>query len=935
MAKPKQRGVWGLDIGQCALKALRLEDIDGQLTATAFDYVEHPKILSQPDADPEQLTREALETFLSRNKLDGDLVAISVPGQSGLARFVKLPPVEEKKIPEIVRFEAKQQIPFPLDEVIWDFQKIGSGAVAEGFSMETEIGLFAMKRDMINRALQQFKDLNIEVHIVQMAPLALCNYVSYDLLKKGAGETGEGAEEPAEEDEEDTYKKRCIVALDLGTDSSNLVITDAERIIWQRPIPQGGNHFTRALTKDLKLTFAKAEHIKRNATKSQDLKKILSSLKPVLTDFVGEVQRSLGYFTNTHRDAKVMYMVGLGNGFRLPGLQKFLTEKLQLEVRKLQKLERLEGEESVLTAPAFTQNVLSFAVAYGLALQGLKKARLQTNLLPPEIQFERMVRAKKPWAVTAAACLLVGAGALAVGYGLQYRAVASPAIQQAETQAGTVVSQASNMTSQYNTKLAEVQKNEAAVTSIVAGQKERTDWLLLTQYVDNCLPVPAKRLQGVFQGFATGGQKGNITNLLGKEQTFPLGPGTLLFVQPAQGALQPVAANQLKPGTSIVAVFQSDATVLPYWTPAAQQAYLNYYARLTGDTTGDPTGMDSLTQINLENMDARWADNLRTYFDTLTAAAKNLGGDLTSLGMIKEDRDNPPEGAGWVIELRGYTYNKASRQFLVDTLLKNLQIKANPNKLLRSSGSAAVGPTTGGGPPGTPPAPPGSSAAGGGSPPTTPAAAGAGTAPADTDSLDPYDRVIRNKISHGVLYQYWVDNNPDPGFQFKLIGGSPLAGLVAGGGAAGAGAGGSGGPSPGGSGGPSGASGAAGAGAAWVPLTSGAQGAAAGAGGMSRPASGGSGGGGTLPNPFATRPGGSAGAAPGSSGGASSGTAGTGPPVVVVPRTEFIILFVWKEPTPSDERLAATAAAAGASAAAGGGGLPNPFAGRTGASGNP
>src|SRR5215471_17186558 len=203
-----ESGVWGIDLGQCALKALRLEMIDGQLTATAFDYVEHPKILSQPDADPDQLIREALEKFLSRNTLRGDQVAISVPGQSGLARFVKLPPVEEKKIADIVRFEAKQQIPFPLEEVVWDFQKINEGAVTDGFAMETEIGLFAMKRDMVNRALQHFKDVNVEVHIVQKAPLCLCNYVAYDLL-------GVGAESPAPEA---TGKKQCVVALDIGAD---------------------------------------------------------------------------------------------------------------------------------------------------------------------------------------------------------------------------------------------------------------------------------------------------------------------------------------------------------------------------------------------------------------------------------------------------------------------------------------------------------------------------------------------------------------------------------------------------------------------------------------------------------------------------------------------------------------------------------------------
>src|SRR5262249_18512917 len=154
---------------------------------------------------------EALEKFLSRNSLAGDLVAISIPGQSGLARFVKLPPVEEKKITDIVRFEAKQQIPFNLDEVVWDYQKIGSGVVTDGFAMETEIGLFAIKRDTVNRYLQHFKDVNVEVHVVQMTPLALCNFVAYDLLQTGE----EGSEE-----------KGCVVALDIGADNSNLVITD-------------------------------------------------------------------------------------------------------------------------------------------------------------------------------------------------------------------------------------------------------------------------------------------------------------------------------------------------------------------------------------------------------------------------------------------------------------------------------------------------------------------------------------------------------------------------------------------------------------------------------------------------------------------------------------------------------------------------------------
>src|SRR5947209_15218889 len=206
MAKPF--GVWGIDIGQCALKALRLEMIDGQPTATAFDYIEHPKILSQPDADPDALTREALEKFLSRNPLGKDQVAIGVAGQSGLARFVKLPPVEEKKIGDIVKFEAKQQIPFPLDEVVWDYQKVAGGEVTDGFAMETEIGLFAMKRDIIARYLGYFSSSKIDVNIVQMSPLALVNYATYEVLKQGG--TTPIPEETDANDDTPRGKKRCV-----------------------------------------------------------------------------------------------------------------------------------------------------------------------------------------------------------------------------------------------------------------------------------------------------------------------------------------------------------------------------------------------------------------------------------------------------------------------------------------------------------------------------------------------------------------------------------------------------------------------------------------------------------------------------------------------------------------------------------------------------
>ena len=409
----KIQAVWALDIGQAALKALKLTpgETPDQVVAEAFDFIEYPKILSQPDADPEQLVREALETFLERNDLKGCKVAIAVPGQAGLVKFIKLPPVEKKRIPDIVKFEARQQIPFALEEVVWAYQQIGDDDEEGGdedFTM-AEVGLFAMKRDQINRAILPFRAAGIEVDIVQMGPIALYNFITFDKLK-GSG------------------SKDSVVLLDIGADNTDLIITDGTRI-WQRNVPIGGNHFTRALTKELKLTFAKAEHLKRNATKAPDPRSIFTAMRGVFNDFASEVNRSIGFYSSVNRQAKIARVIGLGNGFKLPGLQKFLQQNLSHEVEKLEGFARMVGDE-VVGQPVFQDNLASFAVAYGLATQGLNRSGLRTNLLPPEIEQVRLIRAKKPWALAASALLMLGFSSLYLG---EYRVLAKVITPQFKT----------------------------------------------------------------------------------------------------------------------------------------------------------------------------------------------------------------------------------------------------------------------------------------------------------------------------------------------------------------------------------------------------------------------------------------------------------------------------------------------------------------------
>src|SRR5688572_11177605 len=373
----KSNAVWGIDIGQCALKALRCRPHDKEekrMVIEAFDYIEYPKILTQPEANREELIREALAQFVSRNDVAGDSVAIAVPGQSGLARFIKLPPVERKKIPDIVKYEARQQIPFALEDVVWDYQPL-VGSEDEGYALETEVGLFAMKRDQVARALKPLEDAGIGVDIIQLAPLAIYNFICFDRLDL------DGKYDPAS-------PPPSTVIISLGTDTTDLVITNGYRV-WQRSIPIGGNHFTKALTKELKLTFAKAEHLKRNAMKAENPKAVFQAMRPVFSDLVAEIQRSIGFFTSNNRNAKLGSIVALGNPMKLPGLQRFLSQNLDQEVQLIDQFNGLVGGTAT-ASPQYKENQLTFGVAYGLCVQALDAGQLRTNLLPEEIVTTRL-----------------------------------------------------------------------------------------------------------------------------------------------------------------------------------------------------------------------------------------------------------------------------------------------------------------------------------------------------------------------------------------------------------------------------------------------------------------------------------------------------------------------------------------------------------------
>ncbi|HMO26320.1 MAG TPA: type IV pilus assembly protein PilM, partial [Tepidisphaeraceae bacterium] len=403
MASP--RFAWGIDIGNRALKAVRLVREGDTVRVDDFEFIEHDTVLSQAGDNRESLIQTALATFVQRHQIKGGVFAVGVSGQSSFARFIKLPPVEPKKIPEIVRFEAIQQIPFPLDDVEWSYQLF-----EQPDSPEVEVGIFAMRRELVNHHLKYFTDVDLNVQLVQTSPLAVYNAIQHDgRLAKGTA-----------------------MIIDVGAENTDLIIAD-DRSIWLRSIPIGGNNFTETLVKAFKLPFTKAEELKRDAATSKYAKQIFQAMRPVFADLVSELQRSIGFYASVHRESRIRKIIALGGTFRLPGLQKYLQQNLQLDLDRVDSF-AAGAPSDPKTAASFQENLLSAVGAYGLALQAMDQTVVTSSLLPAAIKKEKVWKEKTKWFALAAGLMVAGAAVPAARLMIDKMAFDQNASLRSETQ---------------------------------------------------------------------------------------------------------------------------------------------------------------------------------------------------------------------------------------------------------------------------------------------------------------------------------------------------------------------------------------------------------------------------------------------------------------------------------------------------------------------
>lgn len=223
-----------VDFGAANLKLAEFEpNEEGGLRLTQYAF----KTLGRDgmqESTREAAMLKALQDLLAEQPFDSKNINVCAPGFHVFSKFVKLPPVDTSKVTQIIQYEAQQNVPFPLEEVVWDYQILGAAPTGE-----LEVLLVAIKSDIVEGLFRTAETAGLKLSLVDVSPAALCNAFRYNY-----GDL-EG----------------CNMLLDIGAKTSTLLFFDKGNV-YTRGINIGASSITQDFSKESKLSFEEAEVLK-------------------------------------------------------------------------------------------------------------------------------------------------------------------------------------------------------------------------------------------------------------------------------------------------------------------------------------------------------------------------------------------------------------------------------------------------------------------------------------------------------------------------------------------------------------------------------------------------------------------------------------------------------------------------------------------------
>ncbi|MBR4652773.1 MAG: type IV pilus assembly protein PilM [Kiritimatiellae bacterium] len=318
-------------------------------------------------------------------------LVVSLNGQSVFPRFAKFPAVAPEKLEELVRYEVEQNVPFPIDEIVCDHQFTGTTPEGEKAAM-----IVAAKLDQVRAVTDAVASAGLSPQIVDVSPMAIYNAFRWS----NPGATG------------------CSVILDIGSRTTSLILVEAEKI-YTRSIPTAGNTITKDIAQTFGCSLEEAEQLKLErgyvslggVTEDEDeiTDRVSKVIRTVLTRLHAEISRSINFYRSQQGGNAPSRLFLTGGTVRLPQLDDFFRETLQVEVSYLNPFSHIALGPKI-NRNALANDAFTLAESAGLALRMTDAAAMHINLMPPElIEHARAVK-RIPFLVVGALGFLAALG---------------------------------------------------------------------------------------------------------------------------------------------------------------------------------------------------------------------------------------------------------------------------------------------------------------------------------------------------------------------------------------------------------------------------------------------------------------------------------------------------------------------------------------------
>jgi type IV pilus assembly protein PilM len=333
-------------------------------------------------------TAAALREMMSELHIKHGAVNCALPAQSVFARFVKLPSLEHEKLEKVIAFEAQQNVPFPIDDVVWDYQVVGGG-----LDEQIQVILVAIKHDLLDGVNGAAEETGMLTSTIDVAPMALYNAFRYSY--------------PNVND--------CSLLVDIGARTTNVLFIEPRRI-FSRSLPIGGSSITGAIAKEFGESFEAAETRKKRDgfvglggayadPSDHDIARVSKLARSTMTRLHAELMRSISHYRAQQQGSRPDRIFLCGGAAGMPYIPEFFHEKFQLPIEFFNPLRNVAVSEAASAAGiAHSAHLLGELV--GLALRSVTACPMELSLLPASVVRRQELERRRPFFIAAAACMV-------------------------------------------------------------------------------------------------------------------------------------------------------------------------------------------------------------------------------------------------------------------------------------------------------------------------------------------------------------------------------------------------------------------------------------------------------------------------------------------------------------------------------------------------